>query len=50
MELKKRRGESIDQLKNHGDERQNVEREIYQAGCKLKTVIEENKKLEDVSR
>ncbi|XP_069116379.1 coiled-coil domain-containing protein 175-like isoform X2 [Argopecten irradians] len=45
--LKTKRAESIEQLKKHGEERQKMEREIYQAGCKLKTIIEENKKIED---
>ncbi|XP_033734693.1 coiled-coil domain-containing protein 175-like isoform X1 [Pecten maximus] len=45
--LKTKRIESIEQLKKQGEERQKMEREIYQAGCKLKTIIEENKKIED---
>ncbi|OWF37747.1 hypothetical protein KP79_PYT09989 [Mizuhopecten yessoensis] len=45
--LRTKRAESIEQLKKHGEERQKMEREIYQAGCKLKRIIEENKKIED---
>lgn len=38
------------QLKRQGDDRQKLEQEIFTAGCKLRTIMEENQKLEDVCR
>lgn len=38
------------QLKRQGDDRQKLEQEIFIAGCKLRTIMEENQKLEDVCR
>lgn len=47
-DLKKKRDEAIFQLKRHGDERQKLEKDIYIAGCKLRAILEENHKFEDV--
>lgn len=38
------------QLKRQGDDRQKLEQEIFTAGCKLRTIMEENQKLEDVCK
>ncbi|KAK3583339.1 hypothetical protein CHS0354_038952 [Potamilus streckersoni] len=47
VDLKQKREEAIYQLKKHGEETANIEREIFVEGCKLKTVMEENQKLRD---
>jgi hypothetical protein len=36
------------QIKRQGDDRQKLEQDIYRAGCKLRTIMEENLKLENV--
>ncbi|CAH1790807.1 unnamed protein product [Owenia fusiformis] len=41
-ELKEKRKESLDQLKQQAADRKAIEEEIYTVGCKLRTVIEEN--------
>lgn len=46
-DLRKKRDEAIFQLKRHGEERQNLEKEIYLAGCKLRSVLEENQRFEE---
>ncbi|XP_062612590.1 putative leucine-rich repeat-containing protein DDB_G0290503 isoform X1 [Saccostrea cucullata] len=46
-DLKRKREETMFQLKRQGDDRQKVEQEIYVAGCKLRTIMEENQKLEE---
>ena len=47
-DLKKKRDEAIFQLRRHGEDRQKLEKEIYVAGCKLSSVLEENHKFEEV--
>ena len=47
-DLKKKRDEAIFQLRRHGEDRQRLEKEIYVAGCKLSSVLEENHKFEEV--
>ena len=49
MDLKKKRDESIFQLKRHGEDRQKVEQDIYNAGCKMRNIMEENHKIQEVS-
>lgn len=49
-DLKRKREETMYQLKRQGDDRQKLEQEIFTAGCKLRTIMEENQKLEDVCR
>ncbi|VDI30024.1 Hypothetical predicted protein [Mytilus galloprovincialis] len=46
-DLKKKRDEAIFQLKRHGEDRQKLEKDIYIAGCKLRSVLEENHKFEE---
>ncbi|XP_061172859.1 putative leucine-rich repeat-containing protein DDB_G0290503 isoform X1 [Saccostrea echinata] len=46
-DLKRKREETMFQLKRQGDDRQKLEQEIYMAGCKLRTIMEENQKLEE---
>lgn len=46
-DLKRKREETMYQLKRQGDDRQKLEQEIFTAGCKLRTIMEENQKLED---
>ena len=46
-DLKKKRDEAIFQLRRHGEDRQKLEKEIYVAGCKLSSVLEENHKFEE---
>ncbi|KAJ8307998.1 hypothetical protein KUTeg_012872 [Tegillarca granosa] len=46
LDLKNKREENISQLKRHGEERKEIEREIYLSATKLKTIMEENNKLE----
>ncbi|XP_053377663.1 paramyosin-like isoform X3 [Mercenaria mercenaria] len=46
-DLKQKRHEIIFQLKHHGEETKKIESEIYVGGCKLKTVLDENHKLEE---
>lgn len=49
-DLKRKREETMYQLKRQGDDRQKLEQEIFTAGCKLRTIMEENQKLEDVCK
>ena len=37
------------QLKRHGEDRQRVEQDIYNAGCKMRNIMEENHKIQEVS-
>nr|XP_022333249.1 trichohyalin-like isoform X5 [Crassostrea virginica] len=46
-DLKRKREETMYQLKRQGDDRQKLEHDIFVAGCKLRTIMEENQKLED---
>ena len=48
-DLKRKREETMYQLKRQGDDRQKLEHDIFVAGCKLRTIMEENQKLEDVN-
>ena len=47
-DLKKKRDESMFQLKRHGEDRQKVEQDIYNAGCKMRNIMEENHKIQEV--
>ncbi|KAL4237583.1 hypothetical protein ACF0H5_002297 [Mactra antiquata] len=46
-DLKHKRKEVMFQLKHHGEETKNIEAEIYVGGCKLKTVLDENNKIQE---
>ncbi|KAK3093277.1 hypothetical protein FSP39_013569 [Pinctada imbricata] len=46
-DLKKKRDESMFQLKRHGEDRKNVEQDIFTAACKLRSIMEENQKIEN---
>ena len=37
-------------MKHHGEATRNIESEIYVSGCKLKTVMDENMRFEQVSQ
>ena len=41
-DIKKRRSEVLQQLKDQAEDVREVEEKIYVIGCKLKTVLEEN--------
>ena len=47
--LKKKRGEVVEQLKHQAKDVSEVETIIYTQGCKLKTAIEENDRFREVS-
>lgn len=49
LELKEKRQELMKQLKEHGASTQEMETQIFAAGCKLRTLMEENDKIESVS-
>ncbi|XP_025104363.1 coiled-coil domain-containing protein 175-like isoform X2 [Pomacea canaliculata] len=46
LELKEKRQELMKQLKEHGASTQEMETQIFAAGCKLRTLMEENDKIE----
>ena len=49
-ELKKKRDEAMHQLKSTTEELRQMEQDIFNMGCKLKTAIEENARFADVCR
>ncbi|WAR19077.1 hypothetical protein MAR_000915 [Mya arenaria] len=46
-ELKQKRHEVIFQLKHQGEETKEIESQIYGTGCKVKTILDENQRIED---
>lgn len=46
-DLKVKRTAYMRQIKNQGDSTQTKEQQIFEAGCKLRVIIEENKKFDD---
>lgn len=46
-DLKVKRTAYMRQIKNQGDDTQTKEQQIFEAGCKLRVIIEENKKFDD---
>ena len=50
MELKAQRNASMGQLKANTSEVQDIEKIIYTVGCKLKAVMEENDRFQEVRK
>ena len=48
-DLKQKRQEVLFQMKHQGDQTKALESEIYQSGCMLRKVMDENHKLDEVT-